>query len=74
MSYDYIKRMYGVRPVPGRKARHTETGEIVTILRERPSHGHYVRIKLPNGVAGFSHPTALDYAPIATHTEAKGGE
>ena len=63
MSYDYIKRMYGVHPVPGRMARHTETGELVKILRERPSHAHYVRIKLPNGAAGFSHPTALDYTP-----------
>lgn len=65
MSYDYIRRMYGVNPVPGRKARHTETGELVTIMREKPSHGHYVRIKMPNGVAGFSHPTALDYTASA---------
>jgi len=63
MAYEYVKRFYGVNPVAGHKARHTETGEIVTIMREHPSHAHYVRIKMAGGLVGFSHPTALDYDP-----------
>lgn len=63
MAYDYIKRMYRVTPIPGRRVQHTETGQRGTIMRERPGHAHYVRVRFDDTGPGFSHPTSLDYSP-----------
>lgn len=72
MAYDYIKRFYGVTPIRGRRVRHTETGQMGTIMRERASHGHYVRVRFDDTGPGFSHPTSLDYSPEITGGPANG--
>lgn len=61
MSYDYVRRMYGVDPVPGQRVRHLETKEWGTVLPERASHAHYVQVEFDNSGAGLSHPKALRY-------------
>lgn len=63
MAYDYIKRMYGVDAVPGRRVFQTETKELGTILPESPTHGHCVRVQFDDGSIGLNHPRALDYDP-----------
>lgn len=62
MSYDYVKRTYGVDPVVGEKVKHTVTGESGVIARESPGQAHYVRVRFDG--KSFSlpcHPTELEY-------------
>ena len=65
MSYDYVRRMYGVNPVVGERVRHTElrgAGAFGTIARERPSQGHHVMVRFDGrGHADPCHPTTLEY-------------
>lgn len=68
MTYDYVKRAYGVGPVVGARVRHTELKgprSFGTIARESPTHGHYVQVRFDGqNFASNCHPTALDYAPV----------
>lgn len=62
MSYDYVKRTYGVNPVVGERVRHhLASYGLGTIQRENPSQRHYVMVKFDNGKAGPCHPTEMDY-------------
>ncbi len=64
MSYDYVRRYYGVDPVVGQRVRHTEINKSGVIARESPSQAQYVMVKLDGQkLASPCHPTALDYAP-----------
>lgn len=62
--YDYVKRAYGVDPIPGERVRHTELRQnnMGTITGESPSAGHYVMVRF-DGQSHPSpcHPTALEY-------------
>lgn len=64
MSYDYVKRAYGVNPKVGQRVRHTEVDKLGKITRERLSQAHYVMVRF-DGEKHPSpcHPTALDYFP-----------
>lgn len=64
MAYDYIRRVYGVNPVPGERARHTELqpgNDECIIQAENGAFGHYVMVKFASGLVGPAHPTALEY-------------
>jgi hypothetical protein len=67
MSYDYVRRAYGVSPVVGRRVRHTELkgpGAFGVITRERKSSGHYVMVRFDGDRhPAPCHPTSLDYTP-----------
>jgi hypothetical protein len=63
MSYDYIKRTYGVNPVVGERVRHTEVNKFGVIAREKLSAGHYVQVRFDgNKFDSPCHPTALEYS------------
>lgn len=74
MSYNYVRRVYGVNPIPGERVRHTELrgpGSLGTITRERPSQGHHVMVRFDGRKhADPCHPTALEYLGPASD----GGE
>lgn len=62
MSYEYVRRTYGVNPVPGQRVRHQETGKLGVIVHENVSAAHYVHVRFDH--LKFSlpcHPNALDY-------------
>lgn len=62
MTYDYVKRNYGVRPVPGQRVRHQETGKSGVIVREKQSAAHYVHVRFDGYKFSLPcHPNALDY-------------
>lgn len=62
--YDYIRRTYGVDPVPGERAifiEYKHRPEVV-IQPEDPSMGHYVMARFPGqDHASPCHPKALEY-------------
>lgn len=62
MSYDYVKRAYGVDPRVGQRVRHTEIDKQGTIAREGRSNQHHVMVRF-DGQRHPSpcHPTALEY-------------
>jgi hypothetical protein len=65
VSYDYVKRAYGVDPRIGARVQHTVTKRFGRIAREKASAAHYVNV-IFDGL-GFSkpcHPTELDYTPV----------
>ncbi len=62
MSYDYVKRAYGVTPVVGERVRHTEIDKLGVIAREKLSAGHHVQVRFDGEkFASPCHPTALEY-------------
>ncbi|MEC7798106.1 MAG: hypothetical protein VX755_12395 [Pseudomonadota bacterium] len=64
MAYEYVKRAYGVNPVPGARVQHTETKKFGTIARVR-TDDNYVHVRFDG--QGFHlpcHPKALDYDPV----------
>ena len=66
MSYDYVHENYNVRPIVGRRARHTETAKSGTIMSENRSMSHYVMVRFDGQKFAMPcHPTALDYQPKA---------
>lgn len=66
MTYDYVKRAYGVDPVVGGRVQHTETGRYGKIAKEREPR-HYVHVQFDGrSFASPCHPTALNYAPVET--------
>lgn len=69
MPYDYIKRMYDFQPEIGRRVRHTVTKRDGRIGREKPSHGHYVRVWFDGErFASNCHPGELEYIDAALTT------
>lgn len=62
MSYEYVKRTYGVYPVVRHRVRHTVTNRLGRICREIRSHGQYVRVKFEGDrYSQPCHPTELEY-------------
>lgn len=62
--YEYVRRQYGVNPIVGQRARHTELqpgNDECIIQPEDPCFGHYVMVKFASGLVGPAHPTALEY-------------
>src|ERR1700693_831824 len=62
MTYDYIKRTYGVSPEPGKVVYHTVTKQWGIIKRESKSASHYVQVTFEGCKhASPCHPTELQY-------------
>lgn len=62
MSYDYIKRTYGVSPEPGNVVYHTVTKQWGVIKRESKSASHYVQVAFEGQKhSSPCHPTELQY-------------
>lgn len=62
MSYDYIRRAYGIEVPINRIVQHTVTGRFGIVRPVGPSHQHYVKV-LFEGDRHVSncHPEELDY-------------
>lgn len=62
MTYEYVKRTYGVSPEAGGIVRHTVLNRLGTICRENKSASHYVQVRF-DGQRHKSpcHPTELEY-------------
>jgi len=64
-QYDYIRRTYGVDPVPGEWVRHTEMtrNNLGQIAPENRSQGHYVMVRFEgsDNIDSPCHPKALEY-------------
>lgn len=63
MTYDYVRRTYGVNPVVGERVRHhTGAKKLGTIAREKPSGANYIMVKFDGqSFALPCHPTEMDY-------------
>jgi hypothetical protein len=62
MTYDYIKKTYGVEPKVGDRVQHTVTKRFGKITREKRSATHYVNVMFDGlGLSQLCHPTELDY-------------
>lgn len=62
--YDYVRRTYGVDPIPGRRVTHNETGKSGVIVHERKSAAHYVHVRFDGSKFSLPcHPNALNYHP-----------
>ena len=62
--YDYVRRTYGVDPVPGQRVIFTEYAERPegVIANEDRSCSQYVMVKFPNvRWPAPCHPTSLEY-------------
>lgn len=72
--YDYVRRQYGVDPVPGHRVRletypPSKAGKLGTIARER-SPNHYVHVVFDGEKhASPCHPTSLEYLGAPTQPE-----
>lgn len=63
MTYDYIKRTYGVTPEPGARVRHTVTNREGSIIRPQ-GDPQYVRVRFDGQKHALPcHPDELDYQP-----------
>lgn len=61
MSYEYVRRAYGVNPVIGQRVRHRVTKR-EGVIRRCGSSGHYVYVRFEDDKhAHACHPTELDY-------------
>lgn len=71
MTYDYVRRVYGVNPVVGERVRHHVGGKLGTITREDRSQGHYVQVRFDGKMHALPcHPTEMDYlGALATEGE-----
>lgn len=67
-AYEYVRKTYGVNPVPGARVRFTETNRggqstLGTIAR-RKSYDHHVYVLFDGEKHPMPcHPTSLDYSP-----------
>lgn len=62
MAYEYVKRMYGVNPVPGEAVYHTVTKLYGIVKRESKSQAHYVMCRFDGNASTVPcHPTELQY-------------
>lgn len=58
--YDYVRRFYGVHPVPGHRARFSDGRE--GVIARRPSYDNYVWVRFDDTTdAAPCHPTDLTY-------------
>jgi hypothetical protein len=61
MAYDYVRRMYGVNPIPGQRIRCHSSGKLATIIRPQPEDQYvHARIDGERHRSRF-HPTSIDY-------------
>ncbi len=61
MTYEYVKRTYGVNPIPGNRVRHQITNREGVICRSR-SQEHYVKVRFDGQKHPMPcYPTELDY-------------
>jgi hypothetical protein len=66
MAYDYIRRVYGVDPVPGQRVEHTVTGKSGVITRDSGAAAHYVKVRFDGQTfTSPCHPTELKYLGVA---------
>ena len=73
MTYDYVRRTYGVDPVIGERVRHQVTKREGRIARESRSQGHYVMVRFDGRPFTLPcHPTELDYLGSETPDHARG--
>lgn len=73
MTYDYVKRAYGVNPVVGERVRHHITSREGIVARER-SPNHYVHVLFDGSKHALPcHPTEMDYLGV-TPDPLNGGE
>ena len=66
MTYDYVKRAYGVAPEPGQRVRHTVSRHhsFGVVADEDPGCGRYVMVLFDGAPHALPcHPGELDYAP-----------
>ena len=65
MSYDYVRRAYGVDPKVGQRVKHKVTGTSGVIVREDKSQSHYIKVRFDEYKHAMPcHPTELDYLPL----------
>lgn len=58
--YDYVRRTYGVDPIPGQRARFTDGRE--GVIARRQSYDNYVYVTFDGGKHAVPcHPTDLTY-------------
>lgn len=73
MAYDYVRRMYGVAPVPGERIRCHSSGRFATIMRPRPEDQYvHARIDGEKHRSRF-HPLSVDYLRAVEPGAAGGG-
>jgi hypothetical protein len=66
MSYDYVRRAYGVDPQAGAPVRHQVTKKFGVIDREDRGQAHYVMVRFEGQRHAVPcHPTELDYLPVS---------
>ena len=58
-QYEYIKQAYGVTFSVGDRVRLENTSRDGTVMREKPSHGHYVQVRFDDHGPGLCHPKSL---------------
>lgn len=62
LTYDYVRRMYGVDPQVGQQVRHLVTNQVGSIARPR-SPEHYVHVRFDGSRNVLPcHPTELEYS------------
>jgi hypothetical protein len=65
MAYEYVKRTYGVNPVPGERVRLENTQREGTIAR-RTSYDHHVWVVFDGQKHALPcHPRSLEYLPAS---------
>lgn len=70
MEYEYVRRMYGVDPVPGHRVRHHVKSCEGTILPSGPSHKHYVQVQFDGCEHACNcHPTEMDYLGVVNDAD-----
>lgn len=64
MSYEYVKRYYGVHPKLGQRVFHTEIKEWGTVIRKRRGYaGHYVFVRFDGRkLSSPCHPLSLYFS------------
>lgn len=65
MSYEYIKRSYGVSPAIGQRVQHDVTRKFGLISRENKSSSHYVMVKFDGSKHSLPcHPLELGLSAV----------
>lgn len=65
LPYAYIRRTYGVEPVPGERIRHHVKGYGEGVILRVRNETQYVRVRFDSGLVGNCHPTEMDYLGAA---------
>lgn len=73
MSYEYIKKSYGVAPVVGQRVQHEVTHKFGNIARENKSSLHYVMVKFDGSKHSLPcHPLELGLTPASLQHHREG--